>query len=460
MALTLCFSMIGCTGSTGSIDSGLNSGDPSFWIQSADLVQSAAMATVLLLEVESSESAHLQARFWQSDHEPRELISEDGVHHSMVLWGLQPELELTVEISLLDEEGLQLDGLQLEASTGSLGGSLPDFTLAEGSAVQDSGYLLTAVLGGHSGVALIDSDGVLNWWHEETEEDMLVSRAYLAQDGQSVLYSSYDISMSGSGEEDRAWVHRVGLDGELLESISLSQMSHDFVELPEGGLGYIAADWQKVDGSLVRGNKLMERDLDGTTRQVFSAWDHLDFELQTVEEGTGWTHANALDYLPELDAYLLGIRNLHSIVLIDRASGDPVWIFGGEQSDFELVGEGRMPYYQHQFQWMDDGILVFDNRDSEERATRVVEYALNTETMEATQRWEYDPQAGVFCYALGDVASLDSGLTQVTWSVLGAVEHIDASGETLWQLQSGLGTALGYTGWLSDIDRGAVGSAD
>ena len=84
-------------------------------------------------------------------------------------------------------------------------------------------------------------------------------------------------------------------------------MSHDFVELPGGALAYIAADWREVDGRMVRGNQVVERATDGTTRVVFSAWDHFDFDNGQVESATGWTHANALDYLAEHDAYLFGI---------------------------------------------------------------------------------------------------------------------------------------------------------
>ena len=147
------------------------------------------------------------------------------------------------------------------------------------------------------------------------------------------------------------------------------------------------------------------------------------------------------------------------MVWIDRSTGAVEWTFGGGESDFDWLGDGLLPRKQHQFDWLGDGLLVFDNRDSEERATRVVEYDLNIDRMEASQRWEYAPTA-LHCYALGDVARLASGTTQVVWSMLGTIEHVDSDGNVHWQLQTPLGIALGYSDWLSDIDGGAAVSGD
>ena len=159
-------------------------------------------------------------------------------------------------------------------------------------------------------------------------------------------------------------------------------MSHDFVELPDGGVAWIAADWRKRDGQWIRGNRVMERDASGVLREVTSVWDHLELDIDQVDQATGWTHANALDYLPEEDAYLLGLRNLHTVLWIERSSGEMRWSFGGAQSDFAFLGSGQLPYHPHQFQWVDDGLLLFDNRSSDERASRVVEYALDLERMD------------------------------------------------------------------------------
>lgn len=263
-----------------------------------DLQQSEGMSTVYVLTLESDQPTRLHTRFSQEEGVVRTLRSGLSRFHEQTLWGLKPETDTQIDIEVWSDEGIIATDSWVER-TGSLGAAIPQFELNTTSADLDSGFFLTSVLGGHHGVALVDRDGDLTWWLEETSEGLLVNRAYLGLDGSSILYSSYDVSLSESQGKDRAWIHRVGLDGEPIESIELAGMSHDFVELPDGGLAYIAADWREVDGRMVRGNQVVERAEDGTTRVVFSAWDHFQFDSSAVESATGWTHANALDYLAQ-----------------------------------------------------------------------------------------------------------------------------------------------------------------
>ncbi len=47
---------------------------------------------------------------------------------------------------------------------------------------------------------------------------------------------------------------------------------------------------------------------------------------------TIWSHANAIEYIDEDDAYLVGFRKLDSIFKIHAATGERVWSFGQTRS--------------------------------------------------------------------------------------------------------------------------------
>ena len=119
-------------------------------------------------------------------------------------------------------------------------------------------------------------------------------------------------------------------------------------------------------------------------------------------------------------------------------------MLGGPHSDFELdTGGAEFSTLQHQFEILDDGIVIFDNREAD-TPSRAVEYALDEATGVATQRWEHISEPPFFCYGMGDVDRLASGDSLITWSTAGVIDEVSPDGEVQWEVQLDLGAGLGY----------------
>ena len=183
---------------------------------------------------------------------------------------------------------------------------------------------------------------------------------------------------------------------------------------------------------------------DGTETEIWSAWDTLT-PPNDVPNGTDWTHFNALSFLPAENAYFVGSYVESSIYKVDAETGEIMWTMGGELSDWTLMDENDRWYSsQHQFQFVDDSVIVFDNRAQLGEASRVVEYALNRDTMEMTQIWEYTPEPRIRCQVLGDVDRLENGNTLVNWSAAGFMTELTPDGEKVWELGLSIGAVFGY----------------
>src|SRR5205085_11822709 len=116
----------------------------------------------------------------------------------------------------------------------------------------------------------------------------------------------------------------VPLDGADPIIVSVPLLTHDWVELPDGTICATVYDKREVDGTAWIGDKLVELTReDGVVRDVWNAWDAIPVEPALWGDLTDhtWTHANALDYDPVADTYLLGLRNYSSILVLDRATG-------------------------------------------------------------------------------------------------------------------------------------------
>jgi len=325
----------------------------------------------------------------------------------------------------------------------------PTLTLSEPSA-SHGGFYVTSVISTPSMAVILDGDGDYVWWYAPTE-DHQVTRAQLSRDGEWIrLIDFIPDSEEQLHNSDRS-LHRVRIDGTEANDEAYSQAHHDFVEYPDGTIAFLAYDRVDVGEEMVRGDKIVELAPDGTETDVWSVWDHFWYDPEIEYDAElGWSHANSLDYDEDLDEWTLGLRNFGSIVRIDRQTGDILWQFGGEDSDFS--GDDEPPFVgQHGFQVIPGGIVVFDNGDTIELNSRAVEYRLDSDQGTASFVWERYNDPPIYSLGLGDVSRWDDGNTLITWSGGGQIEEVTPGGEVVWRVNMDLGAGFGYTTWFESL---------
>ena len=202
-------------------------------------------------------------------------------------------------------------------------------------------------------------------------------------------------------------------------------------------------------------SELVEISPDGTVRDIWSAWDCYDpVTNPSIDIDHGWTHANAMDYDAAADAFQISLRNLTTIVQVDRATGACDWGVGGSAGTVTI--DGPTFFHQHQFQRHPGRLLVFDNDGAPGFTSRVLEYDFDGETATHVRTIEADPP--LYSFILGDVHRFDDGDTMVVWSVPSTIDRIDADDERNWRLQAeGDGVILGFSQALLDPGRPDLG---
>ncbi len=364
--------------------------------------------------------------------------------HEVTLLGLPGDSEASYRI-VAESTGGVTDGEIRSITTGPLPPELPNPTVT-GSG--HDGYMAVPLLGSVSGVTVLDAAGKIVWFHlYEGELDLF--RARLSHDGESVLFNAADVSDEPSADTE---IVRISLDGSSVTGVTIPWLAHDFVELPDGTLTAIALDIREVDGEDVRGDKLIEVAPDGTQTEIWSTFDCWDpAEVVGTDPESGWTWTNAIDYDPVADDYYVGIRNLSSIVKIDRETGACEWALGGAAATLEMAGGSSGFLHQHQFQVVGDSVVVFDNDGGAGLASRAIEYALDLDAGTAEQTWSYTADPPIYSFVLGDVNRFEDGDTLITWSVLGQIDRVTEAGESTWRLNTSMGYALGFNTVYADL---------
>jgi len=421
-----------------------------------DLNVSAAMPTVatVVWDVVSDDATSALVEFGPDRSYGRMAtarIDSDGQARAVLL-GMKPSSDYHVRIvEVVDEQ--RLNGPDEGLSTGPLLVDLPDLEL---SAVDEDhahgGFLVTSMLAQPSAAVILDADGDYVWAHQPLVDwdTLFIPRSHLSHVGDWVVYHAAATALVGGDDGVDRLLVRVSLDGMEEQTIEVENAHHDFVELGDGSFAVLVRDRRMVEGELIEGDQIVRFDDDGGSETLWTVWDYAEFdpEVEYEDDGEGWSHANALQYDKDDDAFYVSLANFGSIVKIDHASGEVLWTLGGDASDFATTdGDTDLFQRQHQFKLDGDRIVVFDNGPIDGLVSRAVEYELDHDAGVAELVWEYTDDPACYTAALGDVFRLPAGDTLVTFSSQGQIDQVQPAGDLVWRLRSSMGAGIGYTDW-------------
>ena len=212
----------------------------------------------------------------------------------------------------------------------------------------------------------------------------------------------------------------------------------NFAFLPNGHALLLSDDPEPVDmrqyggskDAIVVGNVIQE--LDASKNVVFQwrSWDHIpitdsytDFALYTVD----LIHGNSLE-VDNKGNIIFSMRNMSSIIKINRQTGNTDWILGGKENQFTFLNENESNKpnyfsYQHDARLLPNGDLtLFDNGNQHiPNYSRAVEYKLDEQNKTADLVWEYRHNPNIFSNAMGSVQRLPNGNTIIGWGNSGLI---------------------------------------
>lgn len=296
-------------------------------------------------------------------------------------------------------------------------------------------------------------------WCVAYEEGLSPYDALFAPDGDGILASQF----AEDHEVDAGAIRRFALDGSEGEPVALPDGHHFFTQLPPetpdgagGTFAYLAIDvrpWTDPDSGQtlsVVGDALVELAPDGGRRTVFSTWDVLeptpgaDWGFGFYPQGEDWTHANALQYLPATDRYLVSLGGLDAALEVDRASGALTRAFG---SSALLEGmltpdeQSRAFSRPHGVRLTEEGELtLFASSDGHYGGLR---YAVDEEAGALREQAALGFELDVVSLALGQHLPLEGGGALLNYATGGVLVELDADGEVVWELRAENGIMFG-----------------
>ncbi|KAI8628530.1 Arylsulfotransferase-domain-containing protein [Xylariaceae sp. FL1651] len=239
--------------------------------------------------------------------------------------------------------------------------------------------------------------------------------------------------------------------------------SHDFSLTTDGGAimnNYhtIYTDLTSIGGP-VNGSLLdcafQEVDIEtGEVRFTWRATDHFNLtesladKYSNVTGGFDWFHMNAISKTVDGN-YLISIRHLRTVALINGTDGSRIWQVGGVNNSFKDLSGGNATNFafQHDARFTDETetqITLFDNHAMHvtsptagctKNCTRAVRLALDYDAMEVRLVSEFYHPASVQAWAQGGYHLLPNGNAIIGWGVVPAMTEFDEAGNVVMDIQ-------------------------
>ena len=171
---------------------------------------------------------------------------------------------------------------------------------------------------------------------------------------------------------------------------------------------------------------LVEVDAGGNQVWDWHAWQHLDLEEDIITPGEPrheWSHGNTI--VPLGDRVLVSFRNISTVMMIDKASGDITWKVGWDvisrQHDPSLLPNGN--------------ILLFDNGERRKNDVRIFSRVVEIDPATNEIVWEYrdNPYFNFYSSRISGARRMPNGNTLVTEGMFGRMFQVTPQGEVVWE---------------------------
>jgi hypothetical protein len=195
-------------------------------------------------------STHKEGDAWVQFGEPESELtgrtaSFPASNGSIPVRGLPSGKEVELEV-VVDDGGKELHSKSIVQTIAPPDSQVPPLAINVWEpelACDPGGHVLFGFLGADtSGIAIIDRDGNYVWSYGSPDPQQQIARVRPGRDGQSLLWNYADVDKV----EDIAHIVRTSFDGsERTETRTLSG-HHDFVELPDGKLGFLSYEFRTM----------------------------------------------------------------------------------------------------------------------------------------------------------------------------------------------------------------------
>lgn len=303
--------------------------------------------------------------------------------------------------------------------------------------------------GGFDGMIAMEASGAIVWYTP------------VAGAAATPIPGSHDMLFISGGTES---IVRVSPRGQIVDQMSFARVEgagvhHDLAALDAARVAFIAQEDRTVRDTLVSGEAVWIWNMEtGTVEQVWSAWDHFDWDTDRGARSVpdDWLHANALSVGPRGNL-ILSLHFLNQIVSIAADYQSLEWRLGGVNATIAVSSADAFNGQHSVFELPGGHVLLFDNNYEGAPAgghSRGLELEIDGDSARAV--WEYVADPPIMSRIWSGIYPLENGHRVVSFPIPDVVQpaggappftvdEVDATGQRVWRL-TGEGLTASFRG--------------
>lgn len=400
------------------------------------------IGSIVRVEWTQSRAAEIQVDYtWEggADSTPVRAL-QPGSHEALLLgvpYDADLQFSLVVDGRVLEARSAHTDALHEDAPLPTLVDAVDGAWDAQGR------YLLLSVNQVPGGwttglywLYFIDRQGRVVWAHRTPDMHWTLF-SQVSRDGTDILWdeftfwSNWDLGAASA-------VHRMKIDGSVVQTVATPGGHHAFVELPDGSIVWGAAQgW--TSENLVRWTPGQGK------RTLWSCG------LSQRDGGEkGFCQSNALFWDEASGDLLYSFYSSSSVLRLSPDTGEVYETYGHLPSSWTFDPPESAFWWQHGTKLTHEGTLLVSTHASLGTPDVVVrEYRLDEGVL--TQIWSHGEGDGLVAHYNGDVQRLPGGNTVHNHGSGSRLLEITPEGEVVWELEFGEERMIGRSEWVSDL---------
>ncbi len=391
-------------------------------------------------------TARVEVRFDGGDWAPTPDEAIDTGDHEVLVLGVP--YDTAFEYRLVNDHGDEvLHSSPRPGTTGPLpeGLPIPNLLASEPDRWEPTGrYLLASInqepggwTDGHYWKFVVDREGRVVW-ALLTPGGAWTIYLRVSYDGDDLLWDAFtywsDMDMGAASQ-----VHRMKIDGTIVESVPTPGGHHAFTELDDGSLVWGAADWKT--------ETLEIRSPEGVQSTLWRCEDYHD------ALGIGeFCQSNSLYWHEPSDSFLYSFYSTSSVAEIDAATGTTLRVWGQVPTPWQFDPPDAGCFWQHGVTYTDAGTLLWSTHRSHEDAETVArEYEVDDASQTLHEVWSFGLGEGVAAYTAGEAHRLPGGNTLHNYGSDSRLREVTPAGEIVWELKWPGDRLVGRSIFLEDL---------
>jgi len=317
--------------------------------------------------------------------------------HRVPVLGLYEGINNIVGVKLVDASGKEIKSKKIEIKTPVLKKPVHGCVNITKSEKPFTGGFMFVSGGYQGGVYAFDTKGNIRFALNRIPQYYGV---YLFKDGR-FLFPEKNMRVPAYGNAHTVITHEMDMLGRVYHTYHQKKGMHHWAIEKEPGGNILGLSSSMSDTYME--NAIVE--IDRKTGETIYELSMNDLFDDTYKTRNDWAHINSIDYIPDENAVVISMRNVHTIAKIDLAKREIIWLLAKPRfykktsaSDKVLKPEGEHDWFfqQHGIQ------IVHDKTDKEPGKLRIMLFDNHTANRRPVKWFDNEQKSYVIFYTIDE----------------------------------------------------------